>query len=66
MASKQKFIELGKLKYPVDVLQGMTEEQAVKAYCNQTSSQVRNAWKQANGKTKRNHTEDKGEDNEGK
>jgi len=49
-------IELAGKKYSIAYLKSVTEEKAVKklkSFCKE--SQIRNAWKQANGKTVRNH-----------
>lgn len=56
--SKEKSIELGKEKYNGDYLRSVSEETAVKVLhhiAKHPKSQVLNAWKQANGKTVRNH-----------
>lgn len=57
MASKS-VIELGGRRYNADWLRSVPEAQAVimlKNHCD--ISQIRNAWKQANGKTVRNYSE---------
>jgi len=56
--SKEATIELSKEKYNADWLRSVTEEKAVKVLhfaAKKPKSQVINAWKQANGKTVRNH-----------
>lgn len=56
--SEEKVIELGKEKYNGDYLRSVSEETAVKVLhtiSKNPRTQVINAWKQANGKTVRNH-----------
>lgn len=56
--SKEARIELGKEVYNGDWLRSVTEEKAVKVLhfaAKKPKAQVINAWKQANGKTVRNH-----------
>lgn len=58
--SKSNTIELGGRRYNVKWLCSKTEQQAVnmlKSSCDE--SQIRNAWKQANGKSVRNYTNTK-------
>lgn len=51
----EKVIELGTSRYNGDWLRKVTEEEAVERLKDHKESQVRNAWKQANGLTIRNH-----------
>lgn len=63
--SKEKAIELGKETYNADWLRGVSEEKAVKVLhfaAKKPKTQVINAWKQANGKTVRNHKKKKEEE----
>ena len=63
--SKEKVIELSKEKYNADWLRSVTEEKAVKVLhfaAKKPKGQVLNAWKQANGKTVRNHKKKKDEE----
>lgn len=60
--AKDKVIELGKTKYNGDYLRSVSEETAVKVLhhiSKFSKTQVINAWKQANGKTVRNHKKKK-------
>lgn len=54
-AKEQKTIKLGDITYNAEWLRSVTEEQAVRAHRSKDHNQVRNAWKQANGKSVRNH-----------
>ncbi len=49
-----RYIKLGKEKYSVKWLRSVTEEKAVRSLPHLDRNQVVNAWKQANGLTKRN------------
>jgi hypothetical protein len=49
-------IELGDVRYSGVFLRNVTEEEALKHYPHLDRNQVKNAWKQANGKTVRNYT----------
>ena len=51
-----KVITLGKRKYNAVWLRTVSEQKAVQANRGEDHNQVRNAWKQANGKSVRNHT----------
>lgn len=51
-----KVIELGKERYNADWLITITEEMAVRLIGGKNTNQVRNAWKQANGKSIRNYS----------
>ena len=62
MSKADKVIELGKEKYNADFLRSVTEEKAVRTLLGKNHSQVRNAWKQANGKTERNYSKNKTEE----
>lgn len=54
--AKSKTIELGGNKYNAAALRSVTEQQAVVALRHKYDpSQIRNAWKQANGLTVRNY-----------
>jgi hypothetical protein len=53
--SKAKIIELAEERYNADWLRSVSEEQAVRALPMKKGSQVRNAWKQANGLSVRNY-----------
>lgn len=67
--AKDKVLELGKKKFNAEYLRSVSEEVAVKTFCNDKRDQVVNAWKQANGKTVRNHSkneDDKKSDNKKK
>tara|TARA_R110001632_G_scaffold4295_7_gene18240 strand:+ start:5182 stop:5394 length:213 start_codon:yes stop_codon:yes gene_type:complete len=56
MSDKKSPISLGKKVYNREYLRSVSEEKAVKTFCNDKRDQVVNAWKQANGKTVRNHS----------
>ncbi len=57
MASKD-IIELGSKKYNGKWLRSVSEQVAVTSLQHKCdASQIRNAWKQANGKTVRNYSE---------
>lgn len=64
-ASKAAVIELGKEKYNANFLRTVSEEDAMRILSGgkkANKNQIKNAWKQANGKSVRNHdTEDKDE-----
>ena len=49
------WIKLGKEAYNVAFLRRVTEDQAIKMLPHLDRNQVINAWKQANGLTKRTH-----------
>ena len=54
--SNLKVIELGGVKYNADWLRSVSETRAIQTLQSRFSvSQIRNAWKQANGLTKRNY-----------
>ena len=57
-----KIIKLGDVKYNAAWLQSITEDQAVRALPNKEHQQVRNAWKQANGKSVRNYAAEQADD----
>lgn len=57
MAAKQKVIELGGVKYNGDWLRSVSEQKAVSTLrAKHDVNQIKNAHKQANGLSVRNHT----------
>jgi hypothetical protein len=59
--AKSEIIELGGNKYSAVALRSVTEQMAVSALRHKYDpNQIRNAWKQANGKSIRNHSDKSG------
>lgn len=57
-AAKEPILELGKEKYNADFLRTVSEEDAMRIFGGGKKSnknQIKNAWKQANGLSVRNH-----------